>query len=70
MQNLLEVSLESKPTLELQENNSHSYALVIRHGERSDNSHLKNELDKIEIACDPPLTDFGLKQARITGQYI
>ena len=58
------------PPLELQEINSHSYALVIRHGERSDNSNLKSELDKIEIACDPPLTDFGSEQARITGQYI
>ncbi len=34
-----------------------SYALVIRHAERCDNSNLESELAKIELKCDPPLTD-------------
>ena len=31
---------------------------------------LQSELEKIELKCDPPLTDEGINQAKITGRYL
>jgi len=36
------------------------FNLVIRHGERCDNSALEEENKRVEVEWDPPLTTFGL----------
>ena len=46
------------------------YACVVRHGARCDNSELPSELAKIELPFDPPLTDEGMEQARVTGDFL
>ena len=38
-----------------------SYAIVIRHGERADNSEIQSERDKILLDFDPPLTSHGIE---------
>ena len=43
---------------------------VVRHGERADFSFDPKEKSKIMKEHDPPLTNYGLKQALITGSYI
>ena len=43
---------------------------MIRHGERTDNSNLPEELARVENEHDCPLTYLGVSQAHVTGQYI
>ena len=43
---------------------------MVRHGERSDNSPLEQERDKIVYRWDPPLTDHGIRQAHETGKHL
>ena len=35
------------------------FNIVIRHGERCDNSSLQSELDKVKYAWEPPLSELG-----------
>jgi broad specificity phosphatase PhoE len=42
----------------------------VRHGERCDNSELASEKARIELAWDPPLTQIGEEQARLTGREL
>ena len=43
---------------------------MIRHGERTDCSNLEEEMSRIENQYDCPLTNLGVSQAHITGQFL
>ena len=43
---------------------------VLRHGERWDQSDSETENSRVTVASDPPLTEFGHKQAAVSAEYI
>ena len=43
---------------------------MIRHGERTDSSNLAEERARVENPHDCPLTNLGVSQAHVTGQYL
>ena len=44
--------------------------LFCRHGERCDNSEIPQERARIENVADPPLSNLGVSQAHVTGEYL
>lgn len=43
---------------------------MVRHGERCDNSPAEDEKSRVELQWDPPLTQAGREQARLTGVHL
>ena len=44
--------------------------LMVRHGERCDNSELEEERLRVTNREDPPLTKLGVAQAHVAGKHL
>ena len=53
----------------MEENNNSSFILILRHGERAD-CISAFQGDEIKPSLDPELTDRGLNDAKLAGEYI